>query len=75
MKNPTVTNMTDVQLGANLRILREKSAMSNVDLGKKADISAHQLQKYELGINRISAITVLKLSQALDEPIESFFAT
>ncbi|WP_411845725.1 helix-turn-helix transcriptional regulator [Roseibacillus persicicus] len=52
------------------RILKSKSLNS---LSGNLGVSYQQLQKYEKGINRISASMLMEVSQVLDLPIGFFF--
>ena len=47
--------------------------MSQDQLGKILDVSYQQIQKYELGANRIGVSRLFQLSMALDVPISFFF--
>jgi transcriptional regulator with XRE-family HTH domain len=47
--------------------------MSQTDLGTAVDVTFQQIQKYERGINRVSASTMERLAGALGVPITYFF--
>jgi transcriptional regulator with XRE-family HTH domain len=63
----------DKQLGAKLRMLREKAGISQPVLGNAIGISFQQIQKYEGGTNRISASKLYEIAGFLDIPITYFF--
>jgi transcriptional regulator with XRE-family HTH domain len=45
----------DQQVGATLRRYREIAGLSQTELGKRLGVSFQQVQKYEVGTNRLSA--------------------
>ena len=56
-----------------LAILRKEKNLSQSQLAKEADVSCPMIQKYEQGIkdiNKASALTLYKISKALDCTIE-----
>lgn len=63
---------TTVQIGKNLRLLRQRAGLSQQELAAHLGISYQQLQKYETGANRISLDKVLTLRAALDASCEDF---
>ncbi len=56
----------DIQVGANIRALRKKLGLSLIELAEILDLSYQQLQKYEIGANRISTGTLVQLADALN---------
>ena len=56
----------DVAVGLRLRTLRKSCGMSQERLGKALGITFQQVQKYERGINRISASMLVKSARALN---------
>lgn len=83
-KNRSVLAL-DAKLGKRLRTLRLVRGISQEKLAKALadkltlhsdeprDLSFQQIQKYELGINRISAVTLLLLAEILEVPILYFY--
>ena len=76
-----VTNMSHEQnfdeiLGQNLKALREKKGLSQKELGEALSetVALQQIQKYEKGVNRISAQRLYEFSVILQCPIMGFFA-
>lgn len=63
----------DVFVGNKIRLTRAARGISQQQLADKLGISFQQLQKYERGINRISASRLWEVSQALGVPISYFF--
>lgn len=56
----------DIAVGATLRRLRQERDLSQQALGKTLGMSQQQVQKYERGINRISASMLVRAAQVLD---------
>jgi hypothetical protein len=54
--------------------MRLNRNLTQKDIAAELGISFQQVQKYELGINRISASVLYQCSQFLNTPILSFFA-
>ncbi len=63
----------DIHVGKRLRTRRSLLGMSQQYLSYECGITFQQIQKYEKGINRISAGRLYELSIILDVPIEYFF--
>ncbi len=63
----------DVHVGARLRQRRTLLGMTQTNLGDALGVSCQQMQKYERGMNRISASRLFDLSRILDVPIQFFF--
>ncbi len=52
---------------------RQSIGMSQSSLGGAVRLTFQQIQKYEKGVNRISASCLFQLSQVLDVPVQFFF--
>ena len=63
----------DVHVGARVRERRLSLGMSQTDLGDNLGLTFQQIQKYERGVNRISASKLWVLSNLFEVPIEWFF--
>jgi transcriptional regulator with XRE-family HTH domain len=63
----------DVRIGDRIRARRTMLGMSQTELGAAVDLTFQQIQKYERGINRVSASTMERLAGALGVPITYFF--
>lgn len=68
-----VTDPVDLFVGERLRAARVHHGMSQMALGKAMNLSFQQVQKYERGINRISASMLARAAQALAVPVADFF--
>lgn len=66
-------NEIDVQIGRKLRSLRNMRGVSQGALAKQSGITFQQIQKYEKGINRISAARLFDFSQILGTDVAYFF--
>lgn len=63
----------DRHLGARVRFARIEKRMSQGALGEQLGISFQQVQKYELGKDRISASQLLNIARILEKDISFFF--
>lgn len=63
----------DIHIGARVRLRRVLLGMSQSALAAKVGITFQQIQKYERGDNRISAASLLMVSEALDVPVTFFY--
>lgn len=63
----------DVEVGSRIRSRREALGLSQTEVAKTLGKSFQQLQKYEHGVNRVSASTLVRLSRALDVGVGFFF--
>ena len=68
MKHPV-----DVHVGKRIRHRRWMVGMTQQQLAEKVGIKFQQIQKYETGMNRVSASRLWDISEALDVPIRFFF--
>ena len=68
MKHPV-----DVHVGKRVRHRRWMVGMTQQQLADKVGIKFQQIQKYETGMNRISASRLWDISEALSVPISFFF--
>lgn len=63
----------DVHVGRKLKQIRTTRRMSQTDVAKQLDLSFQQIQKYEIGSNRIAASRLYELSRILDVSTSYFF--
>ncbi len=63
----------DVVIGQKLRALRLDRGLSQSALGDLVGVSFQQLQKYEKGVNRISAGRLARIAAALGVPVMAFY--
>lgn len=68
MKHPV-----DVHVGKRVRHRRWMVGMTQQQLASKVGIKFQQIQKYETGMNRISASRLWDIAEALNVPISFFF--
>jgi transcriptional regulator with XRE-family HTH domain len=64
----------DIVVGQNLCIQRIEHGLSQSEVGEKIGVSFQQIQKYEKGVNRISAGRLWRLACAFQVPVEIFYA-
>tara|TARA_B100000674_G_C37533479_1_gene774944 strand:+ start:95 stop:607 length:513 start_codon:yes stop_codon:yes gene_type:complete len=63
----------DVHVGQRVRQRRVLCGLSQTELANAIGLTFQQLQKYERGINRISASKLWQISQVLQVPVQWFF--
>lgn len=63
----------DAYVGARIRALRGVKGVRQNDLAKKIGVKFQQVQKYEVGSNRISASRLVMIAKALDVPVSELF--
>lgn len=67
------TTPADIKIGKRLRTIREIKGYSQTELGEKVGLSYQQIQKYETGLNRISAVRLKEFAGVLNVPLPYFF--
>lgn len=68
-----VTDPVDRYVGERLRASRLQAGLSQTDLGRAMNLSFQQVQKYERGVNRISASMLVRAAKALGVSVADFF--
>ena len=68
-----IPNPIDRHVGNRVRMQRVLMNMSQEKLGEALGITFQQIQKYEKGVNRISASRLQQISQTLKVPPSFFF--
>lgn len=68
MKHPV-----DIHVGKRIRHRRWMVGMTQQQLAEKVGIKFQQIQKYETGMNRVSASRLWDIAEALSVPINYFF--
>jgi transcriptional regulator with XRE-family HTH domain len=68
MKHPV-----DVHVGKRVRYRRWMVGMTQQQLGDQIGIKFQQIQKYETGMNRVSASRLWDIANALSVPVSFFF--
>ena len=66
-------NPVDVHVGSRVRLRRMLLGMSQERLGDSLGLTFQQVQKYEKGVNRISASRLFQIVKILDVPVQFFF--
>ena len=66
-------NPIDGHVGARMKLRRTLMGMSQEKLGEALGLTFQQVQKYERGVNRVSASRLYDLARVLDVPISFFF--
>ena len=68
-----MSHPVDVHVGKRLKQIRTLRRMSQTDVAKRLNLSFQQIQKYEIGSNRVAASRLFELSRILDVPTSYFF--
>ncbi len=63
----------DIKLGSKVKRLRRERDLSQHHIATELNVSIQQVQKYERGINRISAINLGIIAKLFDKPISYFY--
>lgn len=64
----------DVHVGKRVRLRRALLNVSQEQLAERLGITFQQLQKYERGVNRVSASRLFDIGEALEVPVAYFYA-
>lgn len=72
-QTPSSPHPIDLFVGGRVRLRRTSLKLSQEKLALKLGITFQQVQKYERGLNRISASRLYEIAQALDVSITYFF--
>lgn len=63
----------DVHVGKRIRHRRWMIGMTQQQLAERVGIKFQQIQKYETGMNRVSASRLWDIAQAVEVPVSFFF--
>jgi transcriptional regulator with XRE-family HTH domain len=66
-------NPIDLHVGSRVRLRRKFLGKSQDALAGHLDLTFQQVQKYERGLNRISASKLFEMARALQVPVSYFF--
>lgn len=66
-------NPIDIHVGKRLRLRRSILGLSQEKLAEELGITFQQVQKYEKGINRVSASRLYEVGRVLTVPVNFFF--
>jgi len=72
-KRPKSPSAIDVAVGRNVRIWRMSKGMSQAQLANRLGVTFQQVQKYEIGANRIGTGRLVKAAAILSVPISALF--
>ncbi|MBY6201093.1 helix-turn-helix domain-containing protein [Maritalea mobilis] len=72
-KESVVKHPVDVHVGKRVRHRRWMVGMTQQQLAEKVGIKFQQIQKYETGMNRVSASRLWDIAEALSVPVSYFF--
>jgi DNA-binding XRE family transcriptional regulator len=70
---PRSASAVDRYIGARMREQRLALDMSQAQLGGELGVSFQQIQKYERGVNRVSAARLYTICKALNVSLSSMF--
>lgn len=73
MTESKLPNLVDRHVGRRMRWRRRELKLSQEKLGEQLGLTFQQVQKYERGVNRVSAGRLFEASQVMDVPISYFF--
>ncbi|HIG23932.1 MAG TPA: XRE family transcriptional regulator [Henriciella marina] len=73
MPESKLPNKIDELVGQRIRWRRKELKWTQEQLSERLSLTFQQVQKYEKGVNRISAGRLYELAGVLDVPIEYFF--
>ena len=62
----------DAEVGRRIRLERQKAEWSQSALAERLGISFQQVQKYELGKNRITIGRLIQIAMAFGTPLSTF---
>lgn len=71
--DPRMKNPMDAHIGNRIRLRRQLLDMSQSDVAACLGITFQQLQKYEVGMNRVSASRLWDIAEVLKVPVSYFF--
>ena len=65
--------VVDGTLGRNVRAAREKAGWSQRRLAERLGLAKQQVQKYEAGVDRMSAATLKEIADLFEIPVEQLY--
>lgn len=68
-----MSHPVDLHVGRKLKQIRTLRGLSQTDVARKLKLSFQQIQKYEIGSNRVAASRLFELAQILDVEPSFFF--
>jgi len=67
------SGIKDIELGCRIRLRRIEQGLSQNELARTLGVSFQQIQKYEMGRNRITANRLVQIAEALQTPMAFFY--
>lgn len=64
---------THKEIGSEIKRIRKSIGISQMKLAEKVGVSFQQIQKYERGVNKISAEMIQRIAMALGVSVDTFF--
>jgi transcriptional regulator with XRE-family HTH domain len=64
----------DVRVGEKLRSFRLQRKLSQTQMAETVGLTFQQIQKYEKGVNRVSASKLFEFAELLNVSVQSFFS-
>jgi transcriptional regulator with XRE-family HTH domain len=71
--HPRRPTTVDAYIGARMRERRDALGLSQKQVGQMLGVTFQQVQKYEKGVNRVSAARLFEICQALKVSLSSMF--
>ncbi|WP_375667375.1 helix-turn-helix domain-containing protein [Bartonella sp. CL435QHHD] len=68
------SHFNDISIGKRIRHRRISMGLSQKELGIHLGVSFQQIQKYEKGLNRVSAGCLLEIAKKREVPMNFFYA-
>jgi transcriptional regulator with XRE-family HTH domain len=72
-RDPRRPNPVDVAVGGNLRLWRMARGLSQSQFAKRLGVTFQQVQKYEIGGNRVATGRLVKAASILRVPVAALF--
>ncbi|HEY2660386.1 MAG TPA: helix-turn-helix transcriptional regulator [Caulobacteraceae bacterium] len=63
----------DLHVGEQIRAWRKRRELTQAQLARSVGLTFQQVQKYETGLNRVSASMLVDLARSLEAPVWAFF--
>jgi transcriptional regulator with XRE-family HTH domain len=70
--DPRSVSSVDKHIGMRIRVRRIERGVSQERLADAIGVTFQQIQKYEKGVNRVAAATLMRIAKALEAPIVEF---
>jgi transcriptional regulator with XRE-family HTH domain len=72
-RSPKTAGAVDAYIGAQMREGRRALGITQERLGELLGVTFQQVQKYEVGVNRVSAARLFEICEALEVSLASMF--